>query len=338
MHPDINRTFIKRTESLVNPRDVTAISFLGDFNKILPKSIQRKIMKGGSAKVPYMGFIVDPYCLFLAYRINDPARAQAMLPEGFDLAEASVFKDQKPCPLMIVGAFSVRTSAFVGNRLEFYVIARQRATGRIAWIIADYETNTSSYDPRNAFCGYSSDPATLTTTPYGELIVDFAGKGPARAFSLSADLPRGSLRELEPELWIQGNLLIDYGGEFKTASPKSFSLIFDPFLMKQAIELPLTSLQHVKNTFFQGLINAESLVCAAVFPYSQHFVIKQDLEKDAITNETELNARAMEFLEDRNIRRMSGDDIKKPLIRGLVASALLTYGVITALVIKVLWG
>lgn len=37
MNIDENYKFIPKTESMVNPKDVTPISFLGDFNKYLPK-------------------------------------------------------------------------------------------------------------------------------------------------------------------------------------------------------------------------------------------------------------------------------------------------------------
>jgi len=195
-----NRQFVTKTEALVKPRDVTAISFLGEFNKILPRSLQAKVMKAGSAKAPYMGFIVDPYCLFLAYAIRDEAAARLLLPEGYDLAEARIFKDQRPVPLAIVGAFSVRASAFTGTRLEIYVTARRRSTGQLCWIIAEYETNTNSYDPMNGFSGYTAEPAVLTTTPHGELVADFRALESCRSFSVSADLQAGRWRELDPEL------------------------------------------------------------------------------------------------------------------------------------------
>jgi hypothetical protein len=121
-----SRIFISKTESLVKPLDVTAISFLGDFNKMLPKKTQHKIMLKGSEKIPYMGFIIDPYCVFFSFRITDRAAAQAMLPGDYELADASIFADDARHPMVIVCAFSARTSAFIGSRLEFYIIARDK--------------------------------------------------------------------------------------------------------------------------------------------------------------------------------------------------------------------
>jgi hypothetical protein len=261
-----------------------------------------------------------------------------MLPRGYELAETSVFKDQSACPMVIISAFSARTSAFIGNRLEFYIIARRKDTGRISWIITDYETNTNSYDPKNCFSGYTSDPAVFTTTPYGELLADFTGKKNGKRFSLSADVEKGEWRDLNRELWVEGNLSIDYGGELKVESSKPFSLIFDPFLMKKALLVPSGGIEIRKNSYLSGIIDAAGPICAAVFPFSQHFIIKQDLEGNAVANEEDLNRRIMDFLHCSGVKTMSGDDIKKPILRGMLASALVTYGIIIFLVIKLLSG
>jgi hypothetical protein len=331
-----NREFISKTESLVKPQDVTAISFLGDFNKMFPKKLQEKTMLKGSSKIPYMGFIVDPYCLFLAYKIENLPVAEAMLPPGYALARTSVFKDQPACPLAIISVFSARTSAFIGNRLEFYIIARHAESGRMSWIIADYETNTNSYDPKNCFSGYTCDPAVFTTTPYGELLAHFAGKKNGKEFSLSADLEKGEWGDLNEELWVEGNLSIDYGGELKVESSKPFSLIFDPFLMKKALRMPAGSIDIKKNGYLSGIVGDGGPICAALFPYSQHFIIKQDLEENAVANEADLHLQVNDFLARSGFKTMSGDDIKKPLLAGMLVSALLTYGIIIFLAIKLL--
>ncbi len=336
MNKETNAAFVSKTESLVKPQDVTAISFLGDFNRMLPKKTQEKIMKKGSDKIPYMGFIVDPYCTFMAYRIENPAAAQAMLPEGYDLVATSVFKDQEPCPLVIISAFSARTSAFIGNRLEIYIIARRRESGQISWIIADYLTNTNSYDPKNRFGGYDADTAVLTTTPYGEVLADFSSKKRQREFSLSVEIQKGQWRELNQSLWVEGNMSIDYGGEVKLESSKPFSLIFDPFLMSKALHMPEGSIVLGKNNFLNGVINAQAPVCSAVFPYSQHFIIKQDLEDYALKTEADLTQRIREFLSSVGFKTMSGEAIKKPLLVGMMFSALLNYGIIALLLIALL--
>lgn len=331
-----NLKFIKKTESLVRPQDVTAISFLGDFNRYLPKKTQQKLMKKGSEKIPYMGFVVDPYCFFLTYRITDRAKAQSLLPEGYELAETAFFKGDEKHPTLIVCAFSARTSAFAGIRLEFYIIARDTETGLISWIIADYETNTNSHDPKNGFCGYTCDKALYTTTPYGELISEFKRKNSSREFSVVADIKSGEVRQLDEVLWVEGNLSVDYGGFLKDESSENFSLIFDPVLMKEAFELPLHSINLVKNTYFEDLIDGDTPVKAAVFPYSQHFIIKQNLRKQDLTGVADLMVYTEEFLDAKGFKKMRGEDIKKPLFKGIIISALINWGVIIFLILKVL--
>ena len=203
----------------------------------------------------------------------------------------------------------------------------------MSWVIAGYETNTNSYDPKNCFCGYTGDPAVVTTTPYGELIVDFAGKKNGREFSLSADVAKGKWKDLNPELWVEGNLSIDYGGELKVESSKPFSLIFDPYLMRKALDMPPGSVEILKNTYLAGIIDGTTPICAALFPYSQHFIIKQDLAENAISNEADLNLRAGEFLQSSGFKTMSGDDIKKPILAGMLISALVNFGIIVFLAI-----
>ena len=329
-----NRDFILKTESLVKPQDVTTISFLGDFNKFLPKKTQHKIMLKGSKKIPYMGFIVDPYCFFLSYRIKDTAVAHAMLPNGYELVDTSIFKNDEKYPMVIISAFSARTSAFIGMQLEFYIIARNINTGLMPWVIADYETNTNSHDPKNQFTGYSCDPGVFTITPYGELLVDVKGKRSNKRFSVNVDLTKGKREELDKDLWIEGNLSVDYGGDLKQESSKPFSLIFDPVLMKEAVNIPLESVKIKENSYLSSIIDYEKPVCAAVFPYSQHFIIKQDLKINELTNENDLNQQIKNFLSRTGFKTMSGNDIKKPLYIGMLISTLINYSLIAFLLIK----
>ena len=336
MDQDKNREFIMKSESLVKPRDVTAISFLGDFNRILPKKTQQKIMDKGSSTIPYMGFILDPYCFFLAYRIKDSAAAEAMLPDDYELAEVSIFNDEEKQPLVIISAFSARTSAFIGLRLEFYIIARSRKTGLISWIIADYETDTNSHDPKNGFCGYTSDPALLTVSPYGELLVNFQNKKQGGAFSLSAELKNGSLRDLNETLWVEGNLSVDYGGSLKDPASKPFSLIFDPALMSEAVDIPLSGVKVVDNTYLNEIITPTEPVRALVFPYSQHFIIRQDLKTNEVKNRADLENQLKAFLGKKSFKTMSGDDIKKPIKKSILISAAINIGTIIFLLVMLL--
>lgn len=321
MTKEENREFVRKAESLTKPVDITAISFLGDFNKYLPLPLQRAIMRKGSSTVPYMGFIVDPYCFFLAFEVTNTAAAAALLPDGYELAETALFAGDAKKPLAIISSFSVRTSVFAGMRVECYLIARNSKTGLMSWIIADYETNTLSHDPKSGFCGYSCDPALFTTTPYGELLAEAHNPKRKLDFSVRADIREGATRALDRDLWVEGNLSVDYGGKLRDPESAPFSLIFDPVLMGEAREIPLDRVTVAANGFLPDLIDGTRPVGAALFPWSQHFVIRQDLPAGGIVAEEGLYSQIGVFMGGKGFKTMSGSDITKPLFRSMLISA-----------------
>ena len=333
MNQEENRNFIKKIESLVKPQDVTAISFLSSFSKTLPKKTQHKLTQSGKKRIPYMGFIVDPLCLFLSFKITNPSAAQEMLPDGYELAEASFFKKDAELPMAIVGVFNARTSGFIGMRAEFYIIARNKETGLLSWIICDYETNTNSYDPKNGFCGYTCDPAVYTTTLFGELLVDLKNHSNNKEFIVSVDLKNGDSRELDESLWIEGNLSVDYGGEIKNDLSEPFSLLFNPDMMKEAINIPVEDVSIKANSYLGNIIDSFKPVNAAIFPYSQHFIIKQDLKKYEVKNQKDLDLQLKSFLSRTGLRAMSGDDLKKPIFTMVLISYLILISIIILLLI-----
>ncbi|NHJ84136.1 MAG: hypothetical protein FK734_01655 [Asgard group archaeon] len=333
---DENRMFIKKAESLVKPRDVTGISFFSDLNSKMPKKIQRAFMNSGKKRVPYMGFIVDPYCFFLSYKINNIPAAKEMLPEGYELIETSLFKGDEKYPMAIAGVFSARTSAFNGVRAEFYIIARNKISGLISWVIVDYETNTNSYDPKNGFSGYSADQALFTTTPFGELLVDIRNNKSDKELALSVDIKKGKTMRLDENLWIEGNLSVDYGGEVKGETSEFFSLIFDQNMMKEAVKIPLENVDIKANSYLSSIIDPLKPENAVIFPYSQHFIIKQDLGMNDLQNQKELCLQMRSFLSTTEFKTMSADDIKKPLLIGLVISSLVNIGIIITLLLLLL--
>lgn len=328
--------FIKKVESLVEPKDVTPISFLGDFNKFLPKNIQDKIMIKGSKNIPYMGFIVDPYAFFLSYKIKDIEMAQSMLPKGYKLEKTSIFAGDAPDYNLITCAFSARTSAFIGIRLEFYIIARDTETGLLSWIITDYDTNTNSHDPKNGFCGYSSKNAIFAVTPDKELLVDIKRDMTNKEFNIEVDITKSRTRELNEELWLEGNLSIDYGGELLDNTSKNFSLIFDPDLMKETLEIPLDNVKITKNSYFKELIKWDKPVNAALFTSCQHFIIDQRVKKGNIKSKNDLYKNIDYFIEAEKFKTMEGDDLKKPIIKGMVVSSIFNFGLILFLMLKLL--
>lgn len=333
MNQEENRNFIKKTESLVKPQDVTAISFLSSFSKFLPKKTQHKFTESGKKGIPYMGFIVDPYGLFLCFKITNTSAAQEMLPDGYELAESSFFKNDAKFPMAIASVFTARTSGFIGMRAEFYIIARNKDTGQLSWIICEYETNTNSYDPKNGFYGYTCDPAMYTTTYFKELLVDIKNRTNNKEFIITVDLENGDSRELDESLWIEGNFCVDYGGELKSDFSEPFSLIFDPNMVKKAVSIPLEHVSIKANSYLGNIIDPVKPVNAIIFPYSQHFIIKQDLQKYEVKNQKDLDLQIKAFISRTGFKIMSGNDIKKPIYGMILISYLGLIGVIILLLI-----
>jgi hypothetical protein len=216
-------------------------------------------------------------------------------------------------------------------RVECYVIARKKKDGALSWIIVDYETNTTSHDPKKGFCGYSCDPGFFATTPYGELLVEARNEKNGNDFSIRADLRAGDTKALSKELWVDGNFSVDYGGRLLDPDSEPFGLIFDPYLMKEARALPLDAVEISRNNFLPGLIDGGKPIRAALFPFSQHFVIRQDLHGEGLADEAGLFRQLKIFMEGR-FKTMAGTDITKPIFVGMMVSALVNLGIIGLLV------
>jgi hypothetical protein len=217
-----------------------------------------------------MSFVVEPYCVFLAFEIADAEAAERLLPPNYSLFPSAMFSDTPKRPCAIIGAFNVHTSVFWGSRVEFYLVAENCETGLLSWIIIEYESNTHSYDPSQGFIGPSTSHSVVTTSYLGEIIVDVASAQSDNSLTLVADLKNGVLTELDQRLWVEGNLSVDYGGELQQCT-KPFSLVFDPKEMAQALKLPLDDISLCTNTFGAGILDPMPFE-AACFPYAQHFV------------------------------------------------------------------
>ena len=227
VHFDDLRRFVVHSEEKVSPKDVAKLYARAESLAKLPMSVQRWIV-GHAGGDPYMGFVVEPYCLFLAYEITSIDAARRQLPAGYELVPTSMFADGEPRYCAILGAFNVHASVFWGSRVELYLIAENTRTGMLTWVICDYESNTINYDPGEGFSGATTSRAVITTSHAGDVIVDVRSKERANELSVVAGLPAASMRPLDQRLWIDGNLSVDYGGRLMDADSIPFGLIFDP--------------------------------------------------------------------------------------------------------------
>lgn len=255
---------------MVSPRDVGRLYGRAEMLARLPLAAQRWIVTHARAD-PLVGFIVEPYALFLSFEIADKRSAEALLPAGYHLVPTSMFADGDPRHVGILGAFNVHSSVLWGARVEFYLIAEDSRTGLLTWVICDYESNTINYDPGQGFSPSTTSRAVVTTSHRGEVIIDVRSKDSANHLSATAALPGATMRPLDQRLWIDGNLSIHYGGHLMEPSAQPFGLVFDPAEMEQALDLPLDAVTVDVNTFGTGIL-AGTPVEAACFPYAQHFL------------------------------------------------------------------
>ncbi|MDC7235103.1 MAG: hypothetical protein PQJ58_17855 [Spirochaetales bacterium] len=335
MTKEENREFVKKVEQLVQPEDVNAISFLGDANKIFPLSVQQAMVRQGNKKGGYMGFIVEPYCFFLAYEITDEDRALQYLPPDYELVPIKLFEDEPERNLLIVGTFSARTSAFTGVRSEFYLIARNKKTAVPAWMIIGYETNTNSYDPGHGFTGYSIKDSLFTTTPYGELLVHLNSKEKGIGLSARAQIKDAPFKPLGTKLWLDCNFHTDYASELKGDEESIFSLVFDPVTMKEALYIAPEDVQVDCMNYFNDIIDISAPVTTLCFPYSQHYFI-ESLNPRRHSNTEELEETVQDFLKMEELPTMKAEQIKKPLFRGILISMAVNTALIAGLIIALI--
>lgn len=271
MDRSASQRFIKRTENLVTPGAVATMHRRAGMLTRLPIGVQRWIVGRASGRDQHVGFIVEPYSLFLAYEITDVAAAARLLPPGYELVPSAIFEGTEPRPCGVIGAFNVHASVFWGTRVELSLIAEHTSTGLLSWVICDYESNTISHDPGQGFSASSTSHSVVTTSHSGDLIVDVrSARGPNRITGV-ADLHRGTTRPLDQRLWLEGNLSVDYGGPLQAAGSVPFGLIFDPQEVEQALDLPLDAVALERMTFGDGIL-AGAPFEACCFPYAQHYL------------------------------------------------------------------
>jgi len=296
--------FIKNTENMVSPKVVGNLFQRAEMLRKLPVRLQKYIINKGASKSPYISFIVEPYSLFLAYEITNIEAANRHLPQEYELIPCSIFDDRPLRFCAIIGAFNVHTSVFWGNRIELYIIAKNKNTGMMSWIICDYESNTISYDPGQGFLGPSTKRSIITTSYAGELIVDVMDENAANKIALVANIKAGKPCSLLQRLWVEGNLSVDYGGDLEDEDSEPFGLIFDPKEMEIALNIPLDFVNIEHNTFgYDMLGKAPFEVCC--FPFAQHFLTTSVPIHSPIKNEKDLESAIKNFNDDisNNVER-----------------------------------
>jgi len=264
------KDFACGTERLVSPITVGKVHYLQRWLKMLPKSWQRGLVANAAKKATKMGFVVEPYALFLFYELNDPDKATMLLPDGFEVMKSRVFEGDEEKYYGIASVFRLHTSTFWGARSEFYVVAKNTETGLMSWVILDYVSDTISYDQKNGLRSAEAEKAVVTTTCEGEFLADIANQDDGRRISCRADLTQHQPRLLDEKLWIEGNTSIAYGREL-ACDGDLFSLTFLPEEMKSAWEIPLEGVSIEEISWFPEVFGGR-LAQVACFPFAQHML------------------------------------------------------------------
>lgn len=262
--------FIKEIERLISPIDIATLQNVAPFNKLLPTSIQNKMMHNSAKVSPYMGFVVEPYSFFLCYEIIDLKLAQSMLSDGFEMIKTSIF-DEEPKYYCIFTCYNIHSSAFWGTRLEVNLIAKNLENNLTSWVILDYDTDALSHDKANGLRTCTTSEAILTTDFDGNIIVDIRNQASKRELVVNANTTSAIKKVLDQQLWLDGNLSIGYGKTLSNNSSDVFSLKFDAKEVTYGYEIALENVSIDINTWFPGLFKQE-VEHVVFFPFAQHFL------------------------------------------------------------------
>lgn len=330
--PSEKYAFAKGVERLVNPISVGSLHFIEQFNELLPKKVQKYLVNSSSKTIPHMGFVVEPYSSFLFYEIKDLEKAKLLIPDGFEIVKTSIFTDDEPKYYCIYGCFRAHTSAFWGVRTEFYIIAEDKKTGLLSWIIVDYDTNTISYDNKHGLSGPNASKSVMTINHRGTLYVDMVRDDESRELTYELNVGKGNMKDIDQRLWLEGNLSVGYGKKLSETGADIFSLKFEPCEVEKALEIPLSALKLEKNNWYDGLYQDEptKVVC---FPYAQHFVSDSPGTNSNIKDEAEL-VRAINALDFEHMETFSAKSFKKMFLLGMMASFFTTVILIILLILK----
>ena len=288
--------FIKDTEKKITPDGIAATFNNAQRLMKLPKFVQNFIVKQNTKTNQYMGFVVEPYSLFLAYEITEEL-VKNYITDDYELVPISIFdqSDKKLCA--IIGCFNVHTSVFWGSRFELYLIAKNKKTNLISWLICDYESNTFHFDPGKGFIPSTLPQSVFTTSYDGKLLCDIKSTKSSNKIDLMVDINQHNCIYLNQRLWIEGNLSIDYAGELDNNGNDPFGLIFDPMEMKcaQHIEVDQLQINHLEFGFINSQMKPYEACC---FPFAQHYMTTVFPEENMLKDENDLYAKISQIVNE----------------------------------------
>jgi hypothetical protein len=318
--------FIKGVESLIEPMEVSRLLAFQVLRKLLPASLMKRLLFRASKNTPYIGFVIEPYSLFLFFRLKDIERAKSMLPERYELAKTRIFADEEPDYYLGIGNLSTRASTFWGVRQESYLIARDTVTGLLCWIFIDILSNTIIAVPNTGLADANTAKALFTTSPRGQIYLDVEEKRSSRRLSLSASVTNGRLRNLDEPIWVMGNTSIGHSKAMADGDDVPFAVIFDPAEVEAGLDIPLGDVAISENSLFPGLAEPE-LAKAICFPFAQHYIADSPGCHTPVKDPAELVTKYEELAAKPVHATFSAGTIIRQLWLGVAVTVVVTLGV-----------
>ena len=314
--------FIKGVESLINPMEVSNLLFFQKLKILLPPLIMKRLLYKASKKTPYIGFAIDPYSLFLFFKLRNLEEAKSMLPDRYELAKTRLFADDEPDYYMGVGNLGTRASTFWGTRLESYLIATDKKTGILSFIFIDILSNTLIALPSKGIEDPNCKKAVFTTSSKGEVFLDIEESKTGRKLSLTGSIKEGNLRRLDQDLWLMGNTSIGHSKKLADGDDNPFAVIFDPAEVDEALDIPTENIHIQENTLFPGLAETETskVVC---FPFAQHFYADSPGCYTSVKDRDDLVSKYNEIADTEKWKTFSASTIVKQISVGIAISTLI---------------
>jgi hypothetical protein len=300
--------FIRNVEHLIRPMKVSNLLFFQNLKGLLPPLLLRRLLYRASRNTPHIGFVIEPYSLFLFFRLRDLDKARSMLPDRYELAETKLFADDEPAYYMGYGNLGTRASTFWGTRTEAYLIATDRETGLLSFIFIDILSNTIIALPEKGIADPNCSRALFTTSPGGQIYLDIEEDRSGRRLALTGSIKRGNMRPLYERLWLMGNTSIGHSRDLAKGDDRPFAVIFDPAEVEEALEIPPEDIRIEENTLFPGLAEPEisTVIC---FPFAQHYMADSPGIYTTVRDEEELVGKYNELAGSGGFKTFSAGTI-----------------------------
>jgi hypothetical protein len=270
-----------------------------------------------------MGFVIEPYSLFLFFKIIDVEKAEKLLPSRFELAKASVFEGDEPDYYFGIGNLNTRGSTFWGIRLESYLIALDKQTGLLSWIFFDILSNTIIAVPSEGIVDPNSRKAMFTTSSRGDIYVDIKDDKSDRELVLKGNINHGKMRRPDQPLWVTGNTSIGHIKDLSDYDDDPFAVIFDPEEVGNALDLPVEDFTIKKNTLVP-VFAAKDPCKIACFPFTQHYIADSPGCRTFIRNNEDLIANYNKLAEMHDIKTFSTRGIGRLFFTGIIVSPIIS--------------